>query len=1118
MSDNVPVNNNTPKEFVDLGGLSHFWDKVKQYLTIARPGYSVPAGKQVQAIYQLNGRIVVEFGDFGGPDKSAARESLGVSSTAEMDAELLNKADKVIGAVTGHLATLDNSGNLVDSGAKLNSDPSSNTFSTDVPTGSAVTSIINGLDANVVSVDGTNVQVRIIETDGKITGISIDTDNTASRDHIHGNITNDGKIGQTPDLAVVTGSNGLVTTADLSTASPVSAGTALDFITLVSQDSKGKITATKAALPPATTTSPGIVQIADHIDMDPLNPPSHDEAASAYAVAVTVQSVKNTINNVVQGMTVSNKLSDGKYITELSQRDGKLDYSVADMARTPEDGSLKPITSGGLYNEKIAREHFDSWIEERVPIAASGQNQLADKAYVDALGERIESRYLAYSIDNLPFPSYAIFDQARANDEFWYDGEQVSPNNNDVIVITSDESKIDMSTTGNPPTTRYRYIAHKVQAMDNDVPVVDIHGDPVWVVDDKGNPIWSGEWFFEYVINNSALNQDQLLAINSGITATKVGNYDAHLTDYDNPHHTTYEQVATASDIETTAQEIGILHGAVITTDELNSLDGIDTNKTVQDQLNEKADRVLPANLDDPNYHPQGNIVIVGDIADVHGRYNIEDSGAAITQYYDGTDTVNPATGSAIKQAIDNLDAEVTSNTGTNVNVTVVQENGVVTGVIMSDNSASATQGALADSAIQKVKVADIQNGTRVTRELPKSASDGNAVTIDLTDYKHLQTPVQSPTSAGSSLEFITNVTQDVSGVISAEKSSVAVSSTYDPLGNVPVNGIAIADALDGLDAVESSSGQNNVQVTVTQVDGLITDVSVTDNSANATDISNAINALDAVESSSSQNNVQVTVTQVDGKITGVNVIDNSMNAADVSAEINKLDVVPVNLDNNGKYITSIGETDGKIVVTTGDMDSSVDSTSNRPVTSAAIADALDGKADIVVGGTAGNLVSLDSNGNISDSGLALANVKTKQNSKSTSLTNIQTVQSISQDANGEITVTTQDIGVAGKGANNQYTTGLMSATDKERLDTIHDSFDSKADKVDSAVVGDLVSLDAQGNLEDSGINLADVITGVVLEKDDNGTKSIESLVSGHVATIQETTDDEVSRILAVLR
>ena len=81
----------------------------------------------------------------------------------------------------------------------------------------------------------------------------------ASASHTHGSITNDGKIGSTADLAVVTSTSGVVTTADLTTASPTvptsGTTTSLEFIDTVDQDSKGKISATKKAVTVDSTYS-----------------------------------------------------------------------------------------------------------------------------------------------------------------------------------------------------------------------------------------------------------------------------------------------------------------------------------------------------------------------------------------------------------------------------------------------------------------------------------------------------------------------------------------------------------------------------------------------------------------------------------------------------------------------------------------------------------------------------------------------------------------------------------------------------------------------------------------------------------------------------------------------
>lgn len=81
--------------------------------------------------------------------------------------------------------------------------------------------------------------------------------------HTHGNITNDGKIGTTSvaDYVVVTTTNGALTTISLTTSDPAASGTATKFISGISQSSNGKISATKASLPSASTSTAGIIKI-----------------------------------------------------------------------------------------------------------------------------------------------------------------------------------------------------------------------------------------------------------------------------------------------------------------------------------------------------------------------------------------------------------------------------------------------------------------------------------------------------------------------------------------------------------------------------------------------------------------------------------------------------------------------------------------------------------------------------------------------------------------------------------------------------------------------------------------------------------------------------------------
>lgn len=86
-----------------------------------------------------------------------------------------------------------------------------------------------------------------------------------------------------------------------------------------------------------------------------------------------------------------------------------------------------------------------------------------------------------------------------------------------------------------------------------------------------------------------------------------------------------------------------------------------------------------------------------------------------------------------------------------------------------------------------------------------------------------------------------------------------------------------IQAAIAALDAEVTSTNGTNVNVTVTEVDGKITGVSVADKSINATDLSNAINALDSeVDATAAVGNVYSVltgVTQANGVLTSVDEV-----------------------------------------------------------------------------------------------------------------------------------------------------------------------------------------------------------------------------------------------------
>ena len=133
----------------------------------------------------------------------------------------------------------------------------------------------------------------------------------------------------------------------------------------------------------------------------------------------------------------------------------------------------------------------------------------------------VVASYVTSDVAGNPFATKYDLDHATT----WYDdGQEILPKKNDYVIVTADETH--PSGTGDPQTVKYVCVGVK-----NDRPI----------------------WNYQYIINNGNFSPEQQAAIDSGITAEKVALYDsyaaaldqltAHLTDYDNPHRVTAEQI-----------------------------------------------------------------------------------------------------------------------------------------------------------------------------------------------------------------------------------------------------------------------------------------------------------------------------------------------------------------------------------------------------------------------------------------------------------------------------------------------------------------------------------------------------------------------------------------------
>ena len=138
--------------------------------------------------------------------------------------------------------------------------------------------------------------------------------------------------------------------------------------------------------------------------------------------------------------------------------------------------------------EKAIQEQVDE-IEAKIPSAATSENQLADKAFVNSSINNYAAFYLTKNANGDAFETHG---EMLLTSKFWNAGVERIPTKNDYLVVLQDETKT--SALGVRPTTRYVY-----------------QGE--WP---------TGQFEFQYIVNNTSLTQAQVDAINSGITKSIV--------------------------------------------------------------------------------------------------------------------------------------------------------------------------------------------------------------------------------------------------------------------------------------------------------------------------------------------------------------------------------------------------------------------------------------------------------------------------------------------------------------------------------------------------------------------------------------------------------------------
>lgn len=203
---------------------------------------------------------------------------------------------------------------------------------------------------------------------------------------------------------------------------------------------------------------------------------------SFYDLQQSGDSVKQKINNAVQDMKLassSGTISEGVIIKEGTTLKIQIVDKFADIGD----------------NNKLVVSKAVKGITDLIPDQAGSNNQLADKDFVNSSINNNSAYYITKNANGDPFGTH---DELIKTQTFYSGGIVRIPTRNDYCTVLADETQEEAP--GLYPTTRYVY--------------------------QKAEGAATGQWQFQYIVNNTTLTAEQLAALNSKITETKVKEID----------------------------------------------------------------------------------------------------------------------------------------------------------------------------------------------------------------------------------------------------------------------------------------------------------------------------------------------------------------------------------------------------------------------------------------------------------------------------------------------------------------------------------------------------------------------------------------------------------------
>ena len=791
------------------------------------------------------------------------------------------KADKVAQATNGNFASLDGNGNLADSGHK-HSDYASSTQGGKADT--AVQSVKMGSSSGIELNDNTSVVIPnavATGTSGATSGVMTADDKKKLND-----IATGAEVNQNAFSNVVVGQTTVAASAKTDTLTIAGGkytsvvGNSADKSVTIASTLKSETAVQSGTTESLVTTGEKYTWNAkqEQLTFDGTYNASTNKAA-------TVSSITTRIGDLDVSDITAN-LGVGKTITALSETDGKIAATASNIQIT--ESQVTNLTSDLALKAPLASPELTG--TPTAPTAAQGTNttQIATTEFVvteiDAKIEELgDAMVYKGTLAGGSTGSYGALTPA-AN-KGWTYKVTTAGKIDGVAVEVGDMLICNADSTAAATSSNYTTIVNKWDFVQSNIDGAVI-GPSSAVTDASvaGFDGTAGRKLKALTATEIKAAADLSLVKNQAITVTSTSVSDGTNTFNKYTHPTTTAVGAAA--VKVGNDGLGhVVLGAALTKSDVglgnvantgdsatpveNGTDKFTTGGAYT-ELGKKVDKVDGKGLSTNDYTTAEKNKLAGIAAGAEVNQNAFSNikvGSTTVAADAKTDTVElvgsqhvtitpDATNDKITIATDIQDQTAYTSKGSATKVPQITTNslGQVTGItevtISGVTPASHTHGNITNDG----KIGSDADRAVVT------TTGGAVTTADLTTAS----PSVPSSGTTTSLSFIDTVSQDSKGKITATKKTVLVDSTYSSTGTNPVNGKAIAAALNGLDSNATSTDGTNVQVKVTLADGKVSAVNVTtDNTENK---NNKVTAWSSTTTDTNYPSEKLVKTSLDGK------------------------------------------------------------------------------------------------------------------------------------------------------------------------------------------------------------------------------------------------------------